>query len=137
MSRDVEILPLGAERLVAVHASPVDAVPLLVPFDALRLGPEEWLCVDTTAAAVAASVGPQALVLDVGDAFDGWRITGVDAPGLLARACALDAAALTPGVATRTVMGGVTVVLRVVPGGFELRVDRSYAAWFAQWLERI
>lgn len=137
MSRDVDIAPLGAERLVAVHASPVDVLALLAPFDALRLGPEEWLCRDTTVGAVAAALGAGALVLDVGDGYEGWRITGAGVAGLMARASALDVATLAQGTATRTVMGGVTVVVRALASGFELRVERSFAAWFAEWLGHV
>lgn len=131
------IVRLPPERLVAVHASPVEALPLLAPFVALRLGPEEWLCLDATARAVEAALGPQALVLDVGDAHAGWRISGDGVADLLARASALDLATLPPGGATRTAMAGLAVVVRLLDGGCELRVDRSYGDWFDVWLQRL
>jgi heterotetrameric sarcosine oxidase gamma subunit len=136
MIRDVDIAPLDAERLVAVHASPVDALALLAPFDALRLGPEEWLCLDTTARMVASALGADALVLDVGDAYEGWRISGAGTPELLARICTLDVATLRPGFASRTAMAGLPVVLRILDGDCELRIERSYGAWFEAWLRR-
>lgn len=137
MNGDVRIDRLPPERLVAVHASPVEAVPLLAPFAALRLGPEEWLCLDAGARAVESAVGSNALVLDVGDAYEGWRVTGAGARDLLARACAVELARLPAGSATRVLMGAVGVVVRIVEDGCELRVDRSYADWFANWIARI
>ena len=137
MSADVVITPLPAERLVAVHASPVEAVPLLAPFTALRLGPEEWLCLDTGVRAVEAALGSNALALDVGDAYEGWHLGGTGVRDWLARACAVDLARLPTGSATRVLMGAVGVVVRVVEDGYELRVDRSYAEWFATWMVRI
>jgi sarcosine oxidase gamma subunit len=83
---------------------------------------------------VAPSLGAGALVLDVGDSWEGWRITGPGVPGLLARICTLDVAMLRPGVATRTAIAGLPVILRLLDGGCELRVERSYADWFETWL---
>jgi heterotetrameric sarcosine oxidase gamma subunit len=137
MSRAVRIEALPAELLVAVHASPVEAVPLLAPFAALRLGPEEWLCLGATARAVESALGSNALVLDVGDSYAGWRIVGAGARDLLARACALDLDQLAAGAATRTLAAGTHVVLRVLDDGYELRIDRSYADWFDAWLRRL
>jgi heterotetrameric sarcosine oxidase gamma subunit len=136
MIRDVDIAPLGTERLVAVHASPVDAAPRLADLGALRLGPEEWLCLDVTAREVTPALGSAALVLDIGDAYAGWRISGDGATALLARVCSLDVAALRPGDATRTAMAGLPVILRMLDQGCELRVERGYGEWFEAWLHR-
>ena len=136
MIRDVDIAPLGEERLVAVHASPVDAPALLARFEALRLGPEEWLCLDTTARMVASALGADALVLDIGDAYAGWRISGDGTMALLALVCSLDVAALRPGDATRTAMAGLPVILRMLDGSCELRIERGYGEWFEAWLRR-
>lgn len=137
MSGDVLVTRLAPERLVAVQASPVEAVPLLAPFAALRLWPEEWLCLDANARSVESAVGANALVIDVGDAYEGWRVSGAGARDLLARACAVELAQLPVGAATRVLMGTVGVVVRAVDDGYELRVDRSYADWFASWIGRI
>lgn len=126
--------PLGPERLVAIDGA-IDPGPLPMR-GVLRLGEREWLVID--AAADALPDLPGALAVDVGESYAGWRVEGAGALDLLAKACALDIERLPAGTATRTVMAGVTVLLRVVEvGQFELRVDRSYAEWFEAWLRQL
>lgn len=122
---------LGPERLVAIDGEVPEA--MLAGLEALRLGPREVLVLGVEAAALPPLAG--ALAVDVGDAHEGWSIAGPGAMRLLAKACALDLAAFAPGMATRTAMAGVAVVLRRVPdGSWELRVERSYASWLEAWL---
>ena len=131
----VTITSLGVERLVAVSAPAIEAVPFLARFTTLRLGLEEFLCLDVAARDVAAVLDRAALVLDIGDAHTGWLVEGAEAHEIMARACALDLEAMPEGAATRCLMGGVTVILRILaPSRFELRVERSYAEWFELWL---
>ena len=135
---DVTITAIGAERLVAVSAPAIEAVPFLARFTTLRLGPEEFLCLDVAAGEVAAVLDRGALVLEIGDAYAGWRVAGDGARDLMARACALDLDAMAHGAATRCLMGGVSVVLRILDRAcFELRVERSYAEWFELWLREV
>lgn len=134
----VTITPLGAERLVAVNAPAMEAVPFLARFTTLQLAAEEFLCLDVAAHDVAAVLGRDALAVDIGDAYAGWVLDGPDARDLLARACALDFDMMAIGTATRCLMGGVSVVLRLLPASrFELRVERSYAEWFELWLRGV
>ncbi len=134
----VTITSLGPERMVAVNAPAMEAVPFLARFTTLQLGPEEFLCLDVAARDVAAVLDHGALVVDIGDAYAGWTVDGPSAHDLMARASALDLDALAPGAVTRCLMGSVTVVLRILaPGRFELRVERSYAEWFELWLRGV
>ena len=134
----VTITSLGAERLVAVNAPAMEAVPFLARFTTLQLAAEEFLCLDASAHEVASVLDRGALVVDSGDAYAGWVVDGPDARDLLARACALDFEMMAIGAATRCLMGGVSVVLRLLPASrYELRVERSYAEWFELWLRGI
>ncbi len=132
------ITSLGAERLVAVNAPAIESVPFLARFTTLRLGPEEFLCLDVTAREVASVLDRAALVLEIGDAYAGWVVEGTEARDLMSRACALDLDLMPIGAATRCLMGGVSVILRILdPSRFELRVERSYAEWFELWLRGV
>ncbi|MBM3525253.1 MAG: hypothetical protein FJX57_20085 [Alphaproteobacteria bacterium] len=126
--------PLGPERLVAIDGT-IDP-DALAPRVVLRLGEREWLVLDAVAALLPPL--PAALAIDVGDSCEGWRLHGPAARATVEKACMLDLETLPPGSATRTAMAGVTVMLRVVgPDAFELRVDRSYAAWLEAWLRQL
>lgn len=129
-----DLASLGPERLVSIDGA-IDPGPLPVRA-VLRLGEREWLVLDAVAAEIPELAG--ALAVDVGDSIDGWRLSGPGACELMAKACLLDLGRLPAGAATRTVMGGVTVLVRVVAADvFELRVERSYAAWFEAWLRQL
>ena len=131
---DARIEPIGPERLVAIDGEVPPAA--LAGYEVLRLGPRELLVLDAEAASLPPL--PGALAVDVGDAHEGWRLGGPGAARLLAKACALDLARMRPGEATRTAMAGIPVVLRRGAGdAWELRVDRSYAAWLGAWLETL
>lgn len=128
------MIPLGPERLVAIDGM-IDPAAL-APRVVLRLGEREWLLLDAAVAELPPI--PAALAIDVGDSYEGWRLAGPAGRALLEKACPLDLEALAPGSATRTVMASVTVVLRVCDAdAFELRVDRSYAAWLEAWLRQL
>ncbi|MBM3626875.1 MAG: hypothetical protein FJX21_03575 [Alphaproteobacteria bacterium] len=123
--------PIGPERLVAIDGEVPEGA--LEGLAALRLGPRELLVLDAEASALPSL--PGALVVDVADAHEGWSIHGPGAARLLARACTLDLDSVRPGEATRTAMAGIAVILRrMPPGGWELRVERSHAAWLEAWL---
>jgi heterotetrameric sarcosine oxidase gamma subunit len=126
-----DLLGLPAERLVAIDGVvPPDA---LSGFTVLRLGAREYLVLDAGIADLPEL--PDALAVDVGEAWAGWSLAGEGAEDLLMRGCALDIPGIAPGDATRTVMAGVTVLLRRTGAArWELRVDRSYAAWFEDFL---
>lgn len=131
---DVVLTSLGPERLVAIDGR-IDGIDLS-HWHALRLGEREWLVLDAAVAELPPL--PEALAVDVGDAIEGWRLTGDAGRALLAKACPLDLDGLAIGAATRTAMGGVTVTLVVVGAGdYVLRVERSYAAWFEAWLRQL
>jgi len=128
------IEPIGPERLVSIDGE----VPpgALVGLAALRLGPREHLVLDAEASALPPLGG--ALAIDVGDAHEGWALSGPGAARLLAKACTLDLALVGLGEATRTAMAGVPAILRrVAPEAWELRVDRSHAAWIEAWLRSL
>lgn len=132
MSR-FELVSLGAERLVAIDGRPDAAA--LAGRACLRLGEAEHMLLDVAAADLP-PVG-DALAVDVGDAWEGWSLTGPGADALLARICTLDLAGFASGAATRTAMGGISVLLRRTGDAcWELRVERSYAAWFEAWLRQ-
>jgi heterotetrameric sarcosine oxidase gamma subunit len=129
-----DLSPLGPERLVAVDGVPDAAA--LAGFACLRLGAQEYLVLDATADQLPAL--PAALAIDVGDAWEGWSLTGPGAAALLARACPLDLSTFVQGAATRTAMAGIAVLLRRTGSErWELRVERSYAAWFEAWLRQV
>lgn len=127
------LVSLGPERLVAIDGDPDAAA--LAGCACMRLGESEHMLIGVAAADLP-PVG-DALAIDVGDAWEGWSLTGSGADALLARICTLDLDGLRPGAATRTAMGGISVLLRrTVDAGWELRVERSYAAWFEAWLRQ-
>jgi hypothetical protein len=129
----VDLVPLGPERLVAIDG-PVDAAALAA-FTALRLGEGEHLVLGAAAGDLPPL--PDALAIDIGDAWEGWSLTGPGAGDLLARVCTLDIARFPAPGATRTAMAGISVLLRRVDAArWELRVERSYAAWFEAWLKQ-
>lgn len=128
---DIALTSLGPERLVAIDGR-IDGVDLS-RWQVLRLAEQEWLVLDAAVADLPAL--PDALAIDVGDASEGWRLTGAASRTHLAKACPLDLDRLGVGAGTRTSMGGVTVTLQVVAAdAYVLRVERSYAAWFEAWL---
>jgi heterotetrameric sarcosine oxidase gamma subunit len=126
-----DLAGLPPERLVAIDGSlPSDTLP---GFTVLRLAAREHLVLDASTADLPEL--PDALAIDVSEAWSGWSLAGEGAADLLMRGCALDIPRVAPGEATRTVMGGVTVLLRRIGAArWELRVDRSYAAWFEAFL---
>ena len=128
------IEPIGPERLVAIDGDVPEGV--LAGLAVLRLGPREHLVLDAEASALPPLGG--ALAIDVGDAHEGWTLSGPGAARLLAKACTLDLALVRPGEATRTAMAGVPAILRRLdPEAWELRVDRGYAAWLEAWLRSL
>jgi len=128
------IEPIGPERLVVIDGDVPDGA--LAGLAAPRLGPREHLVLDAEASALPPLGG--ALAIDVGDAHEGWTLSGPGAARLLAKACALDLALVRPGEATRTAMAGVPAILRRLdPEAWELRVDRGYAAWLEAWLRSL
>jgi heterotetrameric sarcosine oxidase gamma subunit len=128
------IEPIGPERLVAIDGDVPDGA--LAGLSTLRLGPREHLVLDAEASALPPLGG--ALAIDVGDAHEGWTLSGPGAARLLAKACTLDLALVRLGEATRTAMAGVPAILRRLdPEAWELRVDRGYAAWLEAWLRSL
>lgn len=126
--------PIGPERLVAIDGEVAEGA--LAGLAVLRLGPRELLVLGVEASALPPL--PGALAVDVGDAHEGWSISGPGAARLLAQACMLDLGSVHPGEATRTSMAGIAVILRRMPaGGWELRVERSHAAWLEAWLRSL
>jgi sarcosine oxidase subunit gamma len=126
-----ELAALPPERLVAIDGA--IATDALSRFTVLHLGARERLVLDACVADLPDLA--DALAIDVGEAWSGWSLAGAGAEDLLVRGCALDIQRIAPGSATRTVMGGVTVLLRRTGAErWELRVDRSYAAWFGEFL---
>lgn len=101
---------------------------------ALWLGPEEWLLLAPDAQApevVAALVGAAPSVVEVSDAWVSLLVEGPGAARLLSAGCPLDlhANAFPVGMATRTVLGSVGILLwRRGDTAWHLEVGRSYAA---------
>lgn len=94
----------------------------------LWLGPDEWLLLAEAEADIAwPATGPVSLV-DVSAGRAGCRLTGADAPLLLAEGCPLDAESLPPGACTRTLFGKVEVTLwRHAAAEWQLETARSFA----------
>ena len=131
---DARIDPIGPERLVAIDGEVADGA--LAGLAVLRLGPREHLVLGAEASALPPLGG--ALAIDVGDAHEGWSLSGPGAARLLAKACALDLGLVRPGEATRTAMAGIPAILRrVAPEAWELRVDRACATWVEAWLRSL
>lgn len=112
--------------------------------DILCLAPDQWLLrvpcdreSDTAAALESAAGSLNAAVTVVSDAYAAIRLTGEDAPDVLAQGCPLDLHALTARHCARTLIAraGVLVVPVAEAAGYELWVDRSYADYVALWLE--
>jgi heterotetrameric sarcosine oxidase gamma subunit len=128
------IEPIGPERLVAIDGDVPEGA--LAGLAVLRLGPREHLVLGAEASALPPLGG--ALAIDVGDAHEGWSLSGPGAARLLAKACALDLGLVRPGEATRTAMAGIPAMLRrVAPEAWELRVDRACATWVEAWLRSL
>jgi len=126
-----ELATLPPERLVAIDGA--IAVDALTGFTVLHLGAREHLVLDACVADLPDLA--DALAIDVGEGWAGWSLAGAGAADLLSRGCTLDIPRIATGHATRTVMGGVTVLLRRTGAQrWDLRVDRSYAAWFEEFL---
>jgi sarcosine oxidase subunit gamma len=133
----------GRAALEAV-LGPLPPCGRMIPGDAaiLALGPHEWLVAtsaerrrDLVIALVGACEGAAAQAVDVSDMYEAWRLSGTGAVGVLAQGCTLDLDRQPVGTCTRTALAGVPIVLAVrAPETFEIRVERSYAAWLARWI---
>lgn len=104
----------------------------------IRTGPARWLLMAPLAAEAALAEALPAAVL-LSDTLSFFSINGAQADEVLAVATPLD---LHPDVfaadaATFTEAFGIRALLRRLPDGFELAVDRSYADWFAEMLDRV
>lgn len=125
---ELDLAPLTSSSLDGRHA--------------LRLGPDEWLLLATSACAVdeLAALARDNLMslVDISDRELAWELSGDDAAQVLAMGCPLDLAdtAFPPGRATRTVYAHAEVVLWR-PGSermWQLRALRSFATYLTRHL---
>jgi sarcosine oxidase subunit gamma len=108
----------------------------------LWLGPDTWVLraaleeEDTLLAQLKPAEAPDAVISDT-LAF--WRIQGAEAAEIIAIASPLDVhpRVFPDAAATWTECFGQRALVQRVPGGFDLAVDRSYAAMFQDYLARI
>ena len=129
-TRDLRRLVLGAEGSHAARRRQPERV--------LRLGPDEWLVLTTTAerSMRASSLREFGSVTDVSAQRTVLALSGPRARDLLARGCAID---LHPSVApvgtcVSTLLAQTGVIVVVEPDELLLVVRSSFASYLAAWL---
>lgn len=108
-------------------------------------GPGQWLIVRAPAATqladeLAAFLGKDAAVVDLGHARMALRVEGPGARDVLARGTSIDLrpAHFAPGACALTALGKIGALLHAVtPGTIDVYVARSYAQALVEWLERV
>jgi heterotetrameric sarcosine oxidase gamma subunit len=106
----------------------------------LRLGPRRWLVIsddragsELVAAWQSRLVGTMHLLEDASDRFVALRVTEIQR---LSEQLTQPIDALTPGSATRTLLGDVPVICHRRADCVDVLVDRSYAHYAQAWLEQ-
>ena len=139
-----------AEPMHVLHCAPVDAaaigaaIGLELPADMLRvtvsaagralhLAPDEWLLVGWAPAMGLTLPQPCSLV-DVSSRSSSLAIQGGLASRLVASGCPLDFEEMPPGLATRTLLGKVQIVLERHQDCFRMHYGRSFDDYVTQWL---
>lgn len=109
-----------------------------------HIGPDHWLLIADltreealTDALKPADAPPEISIVRVSDVYAWVRITGPDAAHVTAIGCPLDLARLPEDGATFTEFFAQKALLLRCDHGFEVAIDRSYAAWIAEMLARI
>lgn len=138
--------PQAVEKASTAWGAPLDLAPLasssLDGRHALRLGPDEWMLLASSATAAdglgaIARDGLMSLV-DISDRELAWELSGGDAAQVLAMGCPLDPddAAFPPGRATRTVYSHAEVVLwrPGIERTWQIRALRSFATYLTRHL---
>lgn len=124
----VRVADVGSQFLV----SGVDLAPNTIegvgPY-ILWLAPERCLVVGE-----AAPAGK--FVSDVSDGFVVIDISGPRTDEVLAMACPLDPASLTPGHCAQSLFAGVKVIIYRHGDVLRLHVERPLAAWLLDWLRQ-
>jgi sarcosine oxidase subunit gamma len=105
----------------------------------LGIAPERWLLIvsdEDGPSAPAALSGAFAIVVETGDAWTQFAISGSAAADLLAKGCALDLhpKVFAEGTCAVTKFAQLRCVLLRAADGYRLFVGRSYAASCAEWL---
>lgn len=153
----VRITRITGRAIVALKVMPDDgdrareALMLAAPLRrssgdrfSLWMGPGHWLLMSDKAGAAEllgdcrhALGGLLHHALDVSDGLAGMHLSGADSNELLARATGIDlrAGRLGPSSCVRTRLARIPATIAVsVAGGYEIWIDRSYRAWFLDWL---
>lgn len=106
----------------------------------VTISPDEWLLIgtDEDPAALLAPYDRQSgfVAVDVSGNRVGYALRGPDAPAVLARACAIDLAALaSSGAAATTVARTQAIVLCDDAETYRLLPRRSFAAYLESWFD--